>query len=44
MPIDMRKLTWMQDLFVKTETLQKPIDVEQLLRILQKFTRPATAG
>jgi NitT/TauT family transport system substrate-binding protein len=31
MPIDMRKLKWMEDLFVKTETLQKPIDLEKFV-------------
>ena len=31
MGIDMRKLTWMQELFVKTETLQKPIDLSKFI-------------
>jgi NitT/TauT family transport system substrate-binding protein len=31
MGVDMRKLTWMQELFVKTETLQKPIDLSKFV-------------
>ena len=31
MSIDRRKLQWMQDLFVKTETLQAPIQIEKFI-------------
>ncbi len=31
MTIDMRKLKWMEELFVKTETLTKPIDLEKFI-------------
>lgn len=31
MSIDKTKLTWMQDLFVKTETLPKPIDLDKFI-------------
>jgi NitT/TauT family transport system substrate-binding protein len=31
MDIDKRKLAWMQDLFVKTETLQKPVDLDKFV-------------
>lgn len=31
MAIDPRKLKWMEELFVKTETLQKPIDLEKFV-------------
>lgn len=33
MSVDMRKLGWMQDLFVKTETLQKPIDLGKFVDV-----------
>jgi NitT/TauT family transport system substrate-binding protein len=31
MPVDMKKLKWMEDLFVKTETLTKPIDLTKFV-------------
>ena len=44
MGIDRKKLTWMKDLFTKTETLTSPVDLDKFIDGSVRDKAIATAG